>query len=381
MVTPLDGQTTTLRGRRRLASLFVAGLLIGLLVWFVWLLQMRPEQRPEHAAGGDTLPADVVQQLSTASQRLAAQARPGVVRIDARSLAPDSRDTKELAQLFGAAPPSRGQGSGVIVTADGYILTNYHVVRGARTIEVVRERQRRFTARLVGSDILTDLAVLKIDVDNLPAVPWGDSDLLEVGALVWAIGSPFGLEGSVSLGIISAKNRGDLGGSPYQEFLQTDAAINPGNSGGPLINDRGQLVGINTAILGDRFQGIGFAIPGNLAREVFQQLVETGTVARGWIGVVLEPLTAQRAAQLNVDQPGGAYVVAVASQGNADSPAGRAGLQPGDLITHWHTQPVQHPTELTRLVTRAGIGTETTVTVVREGRSLKLPIVVGRRPD
>ena len=179
-----------------------------------------------------------------------------------------------------------GQGSGVIIDPAGYILTNYHVVRGANEIRISLSDGRKVDANLVGRDAATDLAVLKVAADGLLAAEWGDSNDLEVGALVWAVGSPFGLQRSITFGILSAKNRAGVAGTVYQDFLQTDAAVNPGNSGGPLVDARGRVVGINTAIVGEAYQGISFAIPSSVARGVYERLKTTGRVERaGWVSV------------------------------------------------------------------------------------------------
>jgi S1-C subfamily serine protease len=368
---------------------YVAGLLFGLL--FVLLaifaiVLVRPAKQVSSQSAGDANstgsldPLEFARQLSHASQKLSQRVGRAVVRIDAEQIVADKSADTEIAQLFGSAPPAFGQGSGVIVQADGYVLTNYHVIRGARQIHVVNYQKNRYTAEVVGTDALTDLAVLKIDARSLDTLPWGDSDALDVGALVWAVGSPFGLEGSVSFGILSAKNRSELSDSPFQEFLQTDAAVNPGNSGGPLIDASGSMIGINTAILGAQFQGISFAIPSNLARSVYQRLKEQGHFARGWLGVGLESVTAQRAAQLNLPSPRGAYVVSVAEGSASPSPAQLAGLRPGDVVTQWNGHLVDDPIRLSRMVAQSRIGSQARVTLIRQGQEMRLSIRVAERP-
>ncbi|MHB8974166.1 MAG: S1C family serine protease [Pirellulaceae bacterium] len=301
------------------------------------------------------------------------------MRVEATDIHIDAADD-EIAQLFGASPPAFGQGSGVIVDADGYLLTNYHVIRGAKGISVVVDGTRRFPATIVGCDALTDLAVLRIDANGLDTITWGDSNQLQAGAFVWAIGCPFGLEGSISFGIVSAKNRDTLGSSPFQAFLQTDAAVNPGNSGGPLVDVDGKVVGINTAILGRSFQGISFAIPSKTAQEIHQRLKQFGHVARGWWGRSLDRLTEQRAAQLIIEPGQGVYVVSVASDSANPAPARQAGLRPGDVLTRWNDQLVDDPIQFSRLVAQSPIGSKAEVTAIRDGREMKLSLVVGERP-
>ena len=331
------------------------------------------------AGAGEEDPQKALQLLSRGSQLITERIRRAVVRVEAADIHVDAADD-EIAQLFGSSPPAFGQGSGVIVDADGYVLTNYHVVRGAKEISVVVESTRQFPATMVGYDALTDLAVLRIDANGLDTIIWGDSNELQVSAFVWAIGCPFRLEGSVSFGIVSAKNRDTLGSSPFQAFLQTDAAVNPGNSGGPLVDAGGKVVGINTAILGRSFQGISFAIPSNTAQEIYQRLRQFGHVPRGWLGVTLDRLTEQRATQLMIEPGHGVYVVSVASDAAHPAPARRVGIRPGDVLTRWNDQPVDDPIEFSRLVAQTPIGSKAEVTAIREGREVKLPLVVGERP-
>lgn len=368
---------------------YLAGLLFGLLFVLLAIFTavlvrpaatVAPQPQKEANKPASTDPLAFARQLSLASQKLSQQVGRAVVRIDAEQIVADKSADTEIVQLFGSAPPAFGQGSGVIVQADGYVLTNYHVVRGARKIHVTNRQKNRYPAEIVGTDALTDLAVLKIDASGLDSLPWGDSDSLEVGAFVWAVGSPFGLEGSVSFGILSAKNRSELSDSPFQEFLQTDAAVNPGNSGGPLIDASGSMIGINTAILGTQFQGISFAIPSNVARSVYQRLKEHGHVARGWLGVGLDSVTVQRAAQLSLPAPHGAYVVSVAEDNSNPSPAQLAGLRPGDVVTQWNGQSVDDPIRLSRMVAQSPIGAPARVTVFREGREMQLSITLAERP-
>jgi S1-C subfamily serine protease len=253
------------------------------------------------------------------------------------------------------------------------------VVDGANKIQVVLSSGEQLEGRVVGNDRLTDLAVLRVRSSNLIAAEWGDSDKLEVGSLVWAIGNPFGLDRSVTFGIISAKDRhvieGD--GNPYQSFLQTDAAVNPGNSGGPLVNVQGQVVGINTAIIGRSYQGISFSIPSDIARDVYQKIIDNGKVPRGYLGVRLEPLTVDVATKLGLKSPEGALVNSVQS----DSPAFKAGLRIGDVIVRWNDQEIGDPQKLTLLVAQSKIGSQADVTLIRDGQEVHKTVRVEERPE
>ena len=309
---------------------------------------------------------------------LVAQAvAPSVVGIDTvRVVQP--RD--ELAFLFRQPRlEAQGEGSGVIVDETGYIVTNYHVIDGATEASVKLSDGRVIRdVQLVGADPSTDIAVLKIDASGLTAAPWGDSEELQVGDPVLAIGNPFRLARTVTAGIISAKERrGVVGNIGYQDFLQTDAAVNPGNSGGPLVNMQGQVIGINTAIYGQAFQGISFAIPSQLAKEIYEQLRETGKVAeRGWLGVEMAEITQELAQQFGLKTLRGALVARVL----ADSPAEEAGIEPGDVIVEWAGQEVTEPGDLALAVARTKPGTQTKVVVLRDGKRLEFTLKVGSRP-
>jgi len=271
------------------------------------------------------------------------------------------------------------KGSGVIVDAGGYVVTNAHVVRGAVAVKVKLSDGRTFDdVTIVGTDPPSDLAVLKIDTGDLTAARWGDSEAVEVGDPVLAVGNPFGLERTVTAGIISAKNRKQVVRDlDYQNFLQTDAAVNPGNSGGPLVNMRGEVVGINTAIHGEAYQGISFAIPSNMVRDIFEKLKAGGQVARGWLGVNLGELSEPLAEQLGVE-PGtqGAVVAGVLS----GSPAEQSGIEPGDVIVQWNGTPIVGPGELGMAAAGTAIGSTAKVVVVRKGKRLELDVKVGQRP-
>jgi Do/DeqQ family serine protease len=263
---------------------------------------------------------------------------------------------------------TQATGSGVIVdAAQGYVLTNGHVVENATKIEVTTKDNRRFPARLMGRDPETDVAVLQIPAQNVTAVPLGDSDKLQVGDFVLAIGNPFGLGQTVTSGIVSALGRSGLGIEGYEDFIQTDASINPGNSGGPLVNLQGQMVGINTAILapGGGNIGIGFAVPINMARRVMDQLIHYGQVKRGRIGVEIQDLTPELAQAMNATQTTGAVIRRV----DPGSPAERAGLRSGDLVIAVNGTPVRSGTQLRNTIGLSRIGDAVGLTVIRRGGS------------
>ncbi|HEU4686245.1 MAG TPA: DegQ family serine endoprotease [Nitrospira sp.] len=272
-----------------------------------------------------------------------------------------------------------GQGSGVIVSADGYILTNNHVIDGAREVTVTLPDKREFKGKIVGTDPKTDLAVVKIDAENLPTVPWGDASKLQVGEYVLAVGNPFGLNSTVTLGIVSALGRGRMGITQYEDFIQTDAAINPGNSGGALVNTKGELVGINTAIFSQTggYQGVGFAVPTSMSKPIYESLVKTGKVVRGFLGIGIQDLNQDLAKSFGIKEAKGALV----SDVREDSPADKGGLKQGDIITSYQGQPVEDAVALQRLVTRTTAGTKVPVKVIRDGHEKELMVTIGEQPD
>ena len=272
----------------------------------------------------------------------------------------------------------QGLGSGVIVSSDGYIVTNNHVVEHADILTVLLGDKRKFPAKLIGTDPKTDLAVIKIDETNLPTLRWGDSRNLQVGELVLAVGNPFGLNQTVTMGIISAIGRANMGIVDYEDFIQTDAAINPGNSGGALVNLQGELIGINTAIFSRTggYMGIGFAIPSNMVKNVMNNLVDHGKVIRGWLGVSIQQLTPELAEQFGSPDVSGALVGDVVE----GSPADEAGLQRGDIIRRYNETPVKDPTHLRSLVAETPPGTRAAVTVLRNNATQDLSVAIGELP-
>ena len=345
-----------------------------------------PTAAVQMAAGATTLPD---------FSRIASQTVPAVTNISSlqvvrRSNSPFANDPffqyffGEGGDMFGSRRGVQSSlGSGVIVSADGYILTNNHVIvgesgrlnlRNLPDITVSFGERRELRAKIVGVDPATDLALLKVAATGLPVVPWGDSTKLKVAEWVLAIGTPFQLDQTVTLGIVSAVNR-RVGISAYEDFIQTDAAINPGNSGGALINARGELVGINTAIYSQSggYQGIGFAVPSNLARRVMNELIEFGEVRRGDIGYVeFAAVTTHVAEQLGAP---GAHGVLVARM-MQDSVAYRAGIEPGDIIVAFNGQRMDDPAQLKRMIQDAAIGTTATFRVFREGREIDIKVPI-----
>ncbi len=267
-------------------------------------------------------------------------------------------------------------GSGFIIDAEGIVVTNFHVIENAEEITVTLSDETSFTAKVLGQDQKTDIAVLKIDPGDtaLTAVPFGDSDSLRVGDWVLAIGNPFGLGGTVTAGIVSARGR-DIGNGPYDDFIQTDASINRGNSGGPLFNTDGEVIGINTAIFSQSggSVGIGFAISSNLAKRVTKQLVEFGTTRRGWLGVFIQEVTSDIAETLGLEKSGGALVSSV----NENSPADIAGLEPGDVILSFDGKKIERMRDLPRIVAETDIGTTVVVEIFRGGRLSTVEVTLG----
>jgi serine protease Do len=308
---------------------------------------------------------------------LAKAARPAVVNVSTQSRVSDPR-AEFFRRFFEGQPPGGGQrsslGSGFIISTDGYVVTNNHVVASGGDIIVRLSRGGEYPARVVGTDPPTDLALLKIEAPGLSVLPLGDSDRLEVGEPVMAIGNPFGLDQTVTTGIVSAKER-FIGSGPYDEFVQTDTSINPGNSGGPLIDSRGAVVGINSAIFSQSGGsiGIGFAIPVNLAKTVLLQLRDRGGVVRGYLGVSVRPVT---------PEGGEAGQKGVVVEGLVEgAPAEKAGMKKGDIIVAVNDQPIVTPPELTRRIVGMAPGTRVELSVVRQGKPLKVPVELGRRPE
>ncbi len=272
-----------------------------------------------------------------------------------------------------------GLGSGVIVSADGYVLTNYHVVEGADEIEIAGNDERKYKARIIGTDPESDLAVLRIQSDQaLPVINFGNSEKLQVGDIVLAIGNPFGVGQTVTSGIVSALGRSHLGINTFENFIQTDAAINPGNSGGALIDSAGNLIGINTAIYSQSggSMGIGFAIPVSLAKGVMEQIIRNGSVVRGWVGIEVQELTADLAASFNTQDTHGALVSGVMR----NSPADKAGIKPGDILIRIAGKQVPDSQAMLDMIAALTPGSATTFDLRRNGQNKAVSVTVGKRP-
>ncbi|SBS28260.1 putative periplasmic serine endoprotease DegP-like precursor [Marinomonas aquimarina] len=309
---------------------------------------------------------------------------------NARQLSPDARELNEFfrhffgQQPFGQTPQQPRQqqrsslGSGFIISQDGYVLTNNHVIEGADVIHVRLNDRREYEATLVGTDARTDLALLKIEAEDLPTVDMGDSDDLKAGQWVLAIGSPFGFDYTVTAGIVSALGR-NLPSDNYVPFIQSDVAINPGNSGGPLFNLDGEVVGINSQIYtrSGGFMGVSFAIPSNVAMSVVQQLKKDGKVSRAWLGVLIQDVNRDLAESFGLERPHGALV----SRVMPDSPAEKAGLEAGDIIMAFNGKTIEHSSELPYLVGQLGVDTDAKARVFRDGKERTLTITLAKRPD
>ncbi len=350
------------------------------------------------ARADEAADAQVLQSLSRAISRTATQVKPTVVIVYTTHVVRRDEIPGIPGLPFGPFAPQprreqpdegdgpqrefrrRGLGSGFIVNADeGHIITNNHVIAGAEDIKVQLADDREYEATVVGADQQTDIAVIKIDAPDLKAAELGDSDEVEVGEFVLAIGSPFGLRQTVSSGIISAKGRGDLGIEDYEDFIQTDAAINRGNSGGPLVDVRGRVVGVNTAIASRTggSVGVGFAIPVNMASHIATQLIETGEVTRGWLGVGIQDLTSDMAEQFGLDRPNGALVTQIFD----GTPAAEAGLEPGDIIVEFDGKEIPNVSTLRNTVAAIQPGTEVELVIIKDGERKARTATIGQLTD
>jgi len=307
---------------------------------------------------------------------------PGVVNISSTVLVRDQTPFDE-GPLFGTlpqTPPQRqyGQGSGVIVTADGYIVTNNHVVADATDVEVLLADRRQFKGRVIATDPKTDVAIVKIDATGLPTLSWGDSSRLGVGDFVLAIGNPLGLNQTVTFGIVSAVGRADVGIADYEDFIQTDAPINPGNSGGALVNIKGELIGINTAIASPTggSVGVGFAVPSNMVRTAMQSLLKTGRVVRGFLGASTQDMTSLLAKLFRLPDVKGAIITDLMPKGSAE----RAGLKRGDVVVRFDGKEIVDPGRLQNLIGVSPIGSKHRLDVVRDGKPEQVELTIQEAP-
>lgn len=378
---------------RRFWLLFAQTVTIALALYFVYGA-LRPASRVQQL-GSAAKPVPVVETASSSlapgSYRdAAARAMPAVVNIltlqvPKRGAHPLARDPF-FKRFFGDRDPDgdddedlkNSLGSGVIVSHEGYVLTNNHVVEGADEIEVVLTDGRKAPAKVVGLDPETDLAVIKIKLDKLPVIVLGQSELARVGDVVLAIGNPFGVGQTVTMGIISALGRNNLHINSFENFIQTDAAINFGNSGGALVDTRGNLIGINTAIYSQSggSVGIGFAIPVSTAKTVMEAIIKDGHVVRGWIGVETQDITPELAQSFNLQRTSGAIIAGVVRNGPAD----KAGIVPGDILLTVQGKPVGDTTEMLNLIAQLPPGEKAKMTVLRKNREAALDVMVGKRP-
>ncbi|HXM82592.1 MAG TPA: Do family serine endopeptidase [Burkholderiales bacterium] len=378
----------------RLWLIFSQAATIAVAALFV-VSTFRPEWLP--ARGGAQLPLSITQPSSAEQLQVAARAAsyydavqratPSVVNIftskEIRSPRHPLLNDPIFRRFFGDQLPDEAQraaslGSGVIVSSSGYVLTNHHVVEAADEIEVALADGKKLLAKVVGNDPETDLAVLRLNAENLPAISFGSSDALRVGDVVLAIGNPFGVGQTVTSGIISALGRTGLGINTFENFIQTDAAINPGNSGGALVDAAGNLIGINTAIFSRSggSMGIGFAIPVSTAKMVLEQIVKSGSVTRGWIGVEVQEITPPVAESFKLGSTRGALIAGVLRGGPAD----KAGIKPGDVLLEVQGKPVADPAAMLNLIAALSPGSATKMKVKRQGQDVDANVTVGRRP-
>jgi serine protease Do len=368
----------------------------------------RGQLRAEYEMAGQQLERVSWEGLNHISETVAKRTNASVVHITMSAEASEKEDFSVTTRR-----PKVGQGSGIVADALGHIITNYHVLDEGSQINVILADERTCVAQLVGFDKLTDLAVLKINADELFPIRWGDSDCTEVGSPVWAIGSPFGLTGSITFGILSSKHRLDLSGTSYEEIpsnylrgakrkasarysdlMQSDVAVNPGNSGGPLVNGRGEMIGINTAIIGESYRGVSFSIPSNVVKSVFNQILESGKMRRGWIGVSLanasqnpkgpQPSIANADSNDLRDMVDLAQLPqrgAVVTSLMGKAPASAAGVRVGDMIVEINGLKIKGVEELIFEISKTPVGTNVSLTIDRDGERIAIDVTVGERPD
>jgi serine protease Do len=372
-----------------LALLIAVRMIVPSLVESIRYSWYRGQLRAEYEMSGERLRSVSLDSLADVSQLVSQRVGPSVVHIRMRQTPEEQSRSKNgpLSRLQRPQQLLEGQGSGFVVDSDGYILTNDHVIDDLGDIEVTLSDGRRMEAYIVGSDPPTDLALIKVNAKGLMPVDWGDSEQVVVGSPVWAMGSPFGLQQTVTFGIISGKHRVDLRGTRYEDdgktnsaygdLMQSDVALNPGNSGGPLVNSSGEVVGVNAAILGETYRGISFSIPSKVARRVADQLVELGEVQRGWLGVMLVDLPdSQRFDDSGQVKPG---VRVTGFHASGESPGKQAGMSLDDIIVSFDGKPVMSQTELRRMIAETDVGRVVSVEVLRDDERLLLEVTLGKR--
>ncbi len=356
----------------RLLPFRTARLLSGGPLFLLVLLVSTSFVPTVEAVSADSPGLRVLEEIQTVITELAEQTKPSVVNLFPITTAGRLRDTSG-----DRTPNTSGSGSGLIVDRDGHIVTNNHVIGDATEIEVRFSDKTKLIAQVIGKDPDTDLALLKVTADRpLPSAHFGDSSMVKVGQWVLAVGNPFGLDRTVTLGVVSGIGRENMNLSRYENFIQTDASINPGNSGGPLFNLRGEVIGINTAII-NFAQGIGFAIPSNMAKHVIEQLLAKGKVIRGWLGVGIQPLTTELAKKFGVSDGEGVLVNEVFE----NDPAAVAGIRPGDVIVRIDGAIVDSPNKLSRLIGTLTPGAQAKIDVIRDLKHVTLTILLTERRD
>ncbi len=361
-------------------------LLIGFLFGGITYYLLSKSTAPQYQTFTPRVPSQI-QETSRAFSEIVSAVSPAVVNISStKTIRRQPSPFDELFDFLQPFPDGRSRrwkeqslGSGVIVTPDGYIVTNNHVIEKADDIRVFFVDKRNYKARIVGADPKTDIAIIKIDAKDLPVLQWGDSDGLQVGEFVLAIGNPFGLSNTVTMGIVSAIGRTDVGIADYENFIQTDAAINPGNSGGPLVNMKGELIGINTAIFSKTggYQGIGFAVPSNMVKNVIDQLIKKGKVVRGWIGVTIQEITPEIAEKFGMKTADGVIITEIAKGG----PAYNAGLLRGDIILEFNDRKIKDASLLRNMVAQTEINQQVKLKILRQGQEINVILTVKELPS
>jgi serine protease Do len=367
-------------------ALLLAGFLLGGITYYLIGTVGKNAYRPF----APRVPAHI-EETSRAFSDIVKAVSPAVVNISSTKIVKRQQAPYEdFFDYFSPSPDAKARkfkeqslGSGVIVSPDGYIVTNNHVVEQSSEIRVTLYDKRGFRAKIIGTDAKTDIAIIQIDAKDLPVIPWGDAEKLQVGEFVLAIGNPFLLSNTVTMGIVSAVGRADVGIADYEDFIQTDAAINPGNSGGPLVNIRGELVGINTAIFSKTggYQGIGFAVPSNMVKAVMEQLVNSGKVTRGWIGITIQEMTQELAQQFGLKYSEGELAGVLVSDVARGGPAQKAGITRGDIILEYNGKKVQDVGQLRNVVAQSKVGSQVQVKLLRRDREMTVTATVVELPS